>query len=73
MHYDIRFYEDKSGNCPFLAFISVLKQKGDKRSRNLVKTIFIKLKQLEQNGTIDGIPNFKHIKGSKYPLWGKLI
>jgi phage-related protein len=69
MHYDIKFYEDKSGDCPFLTFISKLRQKGDKRSKNLVNTIFIKLKQLQLNGTMDGMPDFEHIKGSKYPLW----
>ena len=69
MRYDIKFYEDKKGNCPFLAFISELSQKGDKRSKNLVNALFLKFKQLEQNGTMTGMPDFRHIENSKYNLW----
>ncbi|HHY30345.1 MAG TPA: hypothetical protein GX520_06615 [Syntrophaceticus sp.] len=68
MH-DIIFYEDKNGHCPFLAFTGELTQKNDQRSRTLAKSIFLKLTQLKQNGTMDGMPNFEYIQDSKYPLW----
>lgn len=70
--FNIKFYTDSEGKCDFFDYYQKLKlekDRGNKNSRILFLSISRKLRILKRNGTRSGMPDFRYIKGSEFPIW----
>lgn len=70
--FNIKFYTDSDGKCDFFDYYQKLKlekESGNKNSRILFLAISRKLRILKMNGTRSGMPDFRYIKVSKFPIW----
>lgn len=68
MMYQIKFYENKSGEKPVLNYLHGLIAKGDKDSRIKANKIQDYINLLKEFGTSLGEPYVKHLDGKIYEL-----
>ena len=70
--FDIKFYTTIDGKCDFFDYYKKLKlekESYNKNSRIIFLAISRKLRILKSNGTRSGMPDFRYIKGSNFPIW----
>lgn len=69
MHYNIEFYEDKSGKSDIIEYILELRKKKDnKEARIKLAKITSYIDQLSEKGLQLGQPYIKHIEGEIWEL-----